>query len=225
MLLKIDDLSVEVEGKKVLENVSLGVESGEVVALTGPNGGGKSSLAGVLAGLSGYRVKGGEIELLGENLLELSIDERARAGLVVAWQSPASVPGVKVFNLSKAAVEARGEKIGKVVEFKERLEKLLERVGLPRSYVGRSVNEGFSGGERKRLELVQLLLLSPKLVILDEVDSGLDEEGREMLVGVVEELAQGGVGVVVITHYGKMLERIKVSKKLVMRDGRLQTGR
>lgn len=223
-LLTITDLVVKIENKKVLDDVSLKIEKGEVVAITGPNGSGKSTLANTLLGSKQLSVISGQIRFGGKDLLTMTVDERARAGLFVAWQTPVSIPGISVFTLCKTAYEVAGNTIVSVVGFKEKLEKLAERVGLTKNLISRNVNEGFSGGERKRLELLQLLLLSPKLAILDEIDSGLDQAGREMVVSVVEEMRVGGTAVMVISHYRELLTQITIDKLWEIRRGRIQTG-
>jgi Fe-S cluster assembly ATP-binding protein len=217
----VEELSIEITGKRVVEELSLEIGTGEVVALTGPNGSGKSSLAKTLLGDTNYRVVKGEVKFLGSDLLKMEVDERARAGLMVLYQNPVVIPGVKVFNLVKTAKEARGEKIEEIVEFKVKLEELAENVGLTNEHIGREVNEGFSGGEKKRLELLQLMLLSPKLAILDEVDSGLDAEGRELVAKIVKEMREKGTSFMVISHYEKMLDLLQVDKSYRMRDGRI----
>lgn len=185
---------------------------GEIHALMGPNGSGKSSLVNAMLGNPNYKVEGGEVEFMGQSLLDLTSDERARAGLFVAWQTPVMIPGVSVFSLCKASYEAMGKKIGKLTEFKLKLEKLAEKVGLPAEYVSRSVNEGFSGGERKRLELLQLLLLKPKLAILDEIDSGLDSAGVKILVKIMQEMQKEGASFLLITHNKKILDEVEIKQ-------------
>ncbi len=220
-LLVIKNLTVEVANKKVLKGVNLEIGEGEVVVVMGANGEGKSTLVNTLLGNSEYVVSEGRVMMMGEDLLGMSVDERSRVGLFVAYQNPVEVPGVKIFNFCKTMVEAQGGKIASVVDFRSKLEGLMEKVGLSREYVGREVNVGFSGGEKKRLEMLQMLLLSPKLVILDEVDSGLDKEGRELMRELVGEMSQNGVGVMVISQYEDVLSGMKVDRKLVMKRGRL----
>lgn len=224
-LLLVENLSVRVEGKMVLSDFNLEVREGTVVALTGANGSGKTTLAQVLMGNSKYEIRNTKqirntkptspkIIFEGKNLLEMKPDERARAGVFVAWQSPVMIPGVSVFSLCKASCEAAG-KMGEfktLVEFKKHLESLAERVGLGKEYVGRGVNEGFSGGERKRLELLQLLLLDPRLAVLDEIDSGLDAKGVVILKEIIGQMRLAGTSFVLITHSKKLLDELKVDK-------------
>lgn len=221
-LLLVKDLVVEVGGKVVVRGVSLELGRAEIAVLTGPNGSGKSSLTNALLGNENYLVKAGEIRLEDKQLTEKKVDERACAGLLVLFQNPVVVPGVKVFNLAKSAYESMKGEVGEVVKFKRKLEQLCGEVGLPAEYVGREVNEGFSGGEKKRLEMLQLLLLRPKIAVLDEVDSGLDIEGREMVARVVGKMRKEGTAFLVISHYEEMIRELKFDKQWEMRNGRLQ---
>ena len=225
-ILAVSHLSVAVAGRQVLRDFSLVVGRGEVHAISGINGSGKSTLVMMLVGSTQYTVSSAEATKIlfdGKDLLAMTAPERARAGLYVAWQNPVAIPGVSVFALCKSALEARGQKIADVVAFKNSLEALAIRVGLSPAHIGRSVNDGFSGGERKRLELLQLLLLSPKLAILDELDSGLDEKGREMMVEAIHELRGAGTAFIVITHYNQLLERVAPDAIWTVQDGQLQT--
>lgn len=228
-MLSIRGLTVKVDGKKVIEDLSCEIDSRELVALTGPNGSGKSSLASALIGNSGYKVTTGKIEFEGQDLQGKSPDERAKAGLYVAWQQPIAIPGVTVFSLCKSAYEALRQAQGKlgiesVVEFKNFLEELAIEVGLTKAHVVRDINDGFSGGERKRLELLQLILLKPKLAVLDEIDSGLDEDGRQMVAKVVQEMNKQGTAFLIISHYKDLLAKIGVKKIWELKNGKLQTG-
>lgn len=226
-LLKIDNLQVMVEGKLVINDFQFEIISGQVIALIGANGSGKSSLAMTLMGHTSYDVQHVEkttIEFDGKDLLQMSSDERARKGLYVAWQNPLSLPGVSIFSFCKAIYEAHGNKVNELVQFKKKLENLTAKVGLPIGYIARGVNEGFSGGERKRLELLQLLLLQPKLVILDEIDSGLDVNGVKIVINLVNKMKKSGTAFILITHNKKLLDEILVDKICEMKYGRLSTG-
>lgn len=221
-LLHIVNLQVVVESKKVIDGLDLEVAKGEIVVVVGPNGSGKSSLAMTLLGDPKLRVlDGSEMVFNGQNLLEMDVSTRSRAGIFVGWQTPISIPGVSVFSFCKASYESHGNKISELVMFKKRLEELASSVGLPKEYVARNVNEGFSGGERKRLELLQLLLLTPKLVILDELDSGLDSHGVKILIKIIREMKQKGTSFILITHNKQLLENEVADKILEMKNGRL----
>ena len=170
-----------------------------------------------------YKILGeSKVVFDGKNLLDMSSDERARAGLFTVWQNPVSVPGVSVFTLCRTSYEAMGNKIATLTEFKQTLETLAKRVGLTKEHISRSVNEGFSGGEKKRLELLQLLLLNPKLVILDEIDSGLDSKGISIVVETVNNLKQTGTSFIMITHNKRLLEDVAVDTVWEMKHGQLQ---
>ena len=224
VLLEVVNLTASVNSKVVLRDFSIKVNEGEVVALMGANGSGKSSLTNTLLGSDQYVVQSGQVTFEGKNLLKMRVDERAKAGLFVAWQSPIMIPGVSVFSLCKTAYELRGKKIAKLIDFKQKLEKLAIKVGLGKEYVSRGVNEGFSGGERKRLELLQLLLLEPKLVILDEIDSGLDSDGVGRLVSIINKMKTVGTSFILITHNKKLLNEVETDQTLEIAHGRLSTG-
>jgi Fe-S cluster assembly ATP-binding protein len=224
-LLEIDSLSVMVESKMVVDGLKLQIAKGEVVILTGDNGSGKSSLTMTLMGDSRFAPQSGsQVSFEGNDLLKMSPDERSSRGLFVAWQNPIAIPGVSVFSLCKTIYEVQGNKINELVAFKNLLEQMAEKVGLPKGYIGRNVNEGFSGGERKRLELLQMLLLKPKLAILDEIDSGLDGQGVEILAKIIGETKREGTSFLLITHNKKLLKDVVVDKTWEMKDGRLSTG-
>lgn len=225
-LLNVTGLSVRVEGKRVVEDFSFQLGYGEIVTIMGANGSGKSSLANVLMGNPKYLLEkeNARIELDGIDLLPLSADQRAKMGMFVAWQSPISIPGVTVFSMCKASYLAQGNSIEKLTEFKIKLEKLAIRVGLKPEHISRELNVGFSGGERKRMELLQLLLLKPKVAVLDEVDSGMDSDGVMILSAIVNEMKADGTSFVLITHNKKLLDSISVDRTLEMKNGRLSTG-
>jgi len=220
-MLDIKNLKVSIEEKEVLKGVSFSVGKGEVVALMGPNGSGKSSLSNTIMGNPNYEVTDGKIELLGENLLDLSVDERARKGVMMAFQNPVAVSGVTVRELLLSSMRARGEKVS-ALEVKNKIEKIADELKMERELLSRGVNEGFSGGEKKKLEVLQMKLLSPKLLILDEVDSGLDIDALKTIAfSVTEEVRKKGMSVLVITHYQRLLKYLVPDKVVVLKEGRV----
>ena len=230
--LEIKDLHVSVETedgpKQILKGVDLTIKSGEVHAIMGPNGSGKSTLAYSIAGHPRYTVTQGEVLLDGENILELSVDERARAGVFLAMQYPVEVPGVSVANFLRAAKTAIDGEAPKLRTWVKDVNAALERVTLDKEFAQRSVNEGFSGGEKKRHEIAQLELLDPKFAVLDETDSGLDIDALKVVSeGVNRYSAQGDRGVLLITHYTRILQYIKPDYVHVFVNGKVaeQGGR
>jgi Fe-S cluster assembly ATP-binding protein len=222
--LRISDLRVEVETesgpKEILKGVNLTVRSGEVHAIMGPNGSGKSTLAYSVAGHPKYRITGGSVTLDDTELTGLTVDERARAGLFLAMQYPIEVPGVSVANFLRTAKTALSGEAPRVRTWVKDVNAALERVGLDGTFAARSLNEGFSGGEKKRNEIAQLELLNPKFAILDETDSGLDIDAlRIVSEGVNRYTAQGDRGLLLITHYTRILNYIKPDFVHVFVDG------
>ena len=219
--LEIRDLQVSVEDKQILTGVDLTVRSGETHAIMGPNGSGKSTLAYALAGHPKYRVTGGTVTLDGEDLLEMAVDERARAGLFLAMQYPVEVPGVSVSNfLRSSATAVRGEAPKLRLWVKEQKE-AMARLGMDPAFAERNVNEGFSGGEKKRHEILQLELLKPRIAVLDETDSGLDVDALKVVSEGVNRLRGPDLGVLIITHYTRILRYITPDHVHVMVDGRI----
>ncbi len=223
-LLEVKGLEVLVEGKKVLDGVNLSIGKGEVHALMGRNGSGKSSLALALAGHPKYEVKlkrSGGVKFAGKNLLALPADLRARAGIMLAFQAPIAIPGVGVFTfLRQAYNQMRGEIA--VVDLKKRLLVIMEDLGIPEEFLGRYVNDGFSGGERKKMEVLQAILLKPRLLILDEIDSGLDVDSLKLVASAVRKMVrENDTSVLVISHYKRLLEYLEPEYVHVMRDGRV----
>jgi Fe-S cluster assembly ATP-binding protein len=225
-ILEINDLHVTVEAdgatKEILRGVDLTVRSGETHALMGPNGSGKSTLAYAVAGHPKYAVSGGSVTLDGEDVLEMSVDERARAGLFLAMQHPVEVPGVSVSNfLRTSATAIRGEAPKLRLWLKE-MKGAMQRLAIDPSFAQRNVNEGFSGGERKRSEILQLELLAPKMAILDETDSGLDVDAlRVVSEGINRVRETGDTGVLLITHFTRILRYVKPDHVHVFVDGRI----
>ena len=211
-MLEIKGLEVSVEGQKILCGVDLKVKAGEVHAIMGPNGSGKSTLANVLAGREGYEVNAGEIIYQGKDLLELSPEDRAREGVFMAFQYPVEIPGVSNANFLKAAFNAirehRGQEKMDTMEFLTLMKEKMRFVGMDEKLLSRSVNEGFSGGEKKRNEIFQMALLAPRLAILDETDSGLDIDALRIVANGVNKLRSKDNSVVVVTHYQRLLNYI-----------------
>jgi Fe-S cluster assembly ATP-binding protein len=223
------DLRVAVEGKEILKGIDLTVEPGRVHALMGPNGSGKSTLAFTMAGHPGYEVTSGSVALDGEELLELSPDKRAKAGLFLSFQYPAAIPGVSVANFLRTARQAVRPGDLTPAKFRQLIFEKLDTLDMDPAFLGRYVNDGFSGGEKKRLEMLQMAILAPKYAILDETDSGLDVDALQAVgksVGALRESAEGKeMGFLVITHYPRILQHLRADVVHVMIDGRIvQTG-
>lgn len=221
-LLQIEDLHVEVEGKEILRGVNLTVRKGEIHALMGPNGSGKSTLSNTIMGHPNYEVTKGRILFEGEELGELEADERAKLGIFLAFQYPTSIPGVTLANFLQASLKAiRGAENVKPLEFRKELLGRMKELGINQDFAKRYVNEGFSGGEKKRCEILQMALLNPKLSLLDETDSGLDIDALRIVADGVNQLINPEMGVLVITHYQRLLNYIKPHFVSVVMDGRV----
>src|SRR5437763_114647 len=226
--LEIKNLRVAIGENEIIRDLSLSVGLGEMHAVMGPNGSGKSTLAKVIAGHPDYKVTSGEVLMDGENLFELEADERARRGLFLAFQYPSEVPGVTIANFLRAAVQARlpeGEEL-EATDYYARLYEKMELLGMDRSFTSRSVNEGFSGGEKKRTEILQLAMLEPKYAVLDETDSGLDIDALKIVAHGVNSLRGPNIGILLITHYQRLLNYIVPDHVHVMVAGRIvRSGR
>ena len=243
-VLEIRDLRVNVEGKEILRGVNLTVEQGEVHALMGPNGSGKSTLAYSIMGHPGYEVASGEVIWKGQNILQLSPDERSRLGLFLAFQYPVSIPGVTVANFLRTAINARmkaqqvngngdvpaplvaADAAGKtkgisIPEFRKLMVAKMKMLGMDPAFAGRYLNEGFSGGEKKRNEILQMAMLEPQIAILDETDSGLDIDALKIVADGVNRLLGPNMGALVITHYQRLLNYIKPHRISILFDGRV----
>ncbi len=224
MSLVITDLHAQLEdGTEILKGVSLEIPAGEVHAIMGPNGSGKSTLSKVIAGHEGYEVTAGSVTLDGDDILEMGIDERSRAGVFLAFQYPAEVPGVSNANFIRAALQARlpkGEELDAVAYYKSLYEKM-DLLEMDRKFTGRAVNEGFSGGEKKRNEILQMLMLDPKYCIMDETDSGLDIDALKIVAKGVNAMRTPDRGFLLITHYQRLLNYIAPDHVHVMSEGRI----
>ena len=222
-LLAIKDLHASVEDKQIIKGLSLDIKPGEVHAIMGPNGAGKSTLGYVLSGRDGYSVESGTVTLDGKDLLEMKTEDRARAGLFLAFQYPVEIPGVTNLEFLKASIdaqrEARGEDALTSADFLKEAKTMCTQVNLPISFLKRGVNEGFSGGEKKRNELIQMLLLKPKLCILDETDSGLDIDALKVVAKGVNSQRSEDHSFIVITHYQRLLDYIKPDFVHVLSNG------
>ena len=224
MSLVINDLHATLEdGTEILKGVSLEIPAGEVHAIMGPNGSGKSTLSKVIAGHEVYVVTGGSVTLDGQDIFEMSIDERSRAGIFLAFQYPSEVPGVSNANFIRAALQSRlpkGEEIDAVAYYKNLYSKM-DLLEMDRKFTARSVNEGFSGGEKKRNEILQMLMLEPKVCILDETDSGLDIDALKIVAKGVNAMRSPDRGMLLITHYQRLLDYIKPDHVHVMAAGKI----
>ncbi len=224
-LLEIDDLHVTVDGQKILNGLSLEIEAGEVHAVMGPNGSGKSTLANVLAGRPGYQITSGSIHFKGEQLKDLKVEERAHLGLFMAFQYPVEIPGVSNMEFMKAALDAqaaaRDEEPLSAIEFMKAARKIAKELDLNPDFLKRGVNEGFSGGEKKRNEILQLLLLQPTLAVLDETDSGLDIDAIQTVSAGVNRYRNNDNGLLLITHYQRLLDYIVPDVVHVLANGRI----
>jgi len=219
--LEIRDLKVEADGTELLHGVTLDLDKGKTIALMGPNGSGKSTLAYAIAGHPAYDITAGSITWQGSDLLALTPDERARLGVFLAMQYPVEVPGVSLTNFLRTAVNAVSEEDVPVREFMTRLRSEMEALGVDESFLQRSVNEGFSGGEKKRFEILQAALLRPQLAVLDETDSGLDVDALKTVSEGVNRLRGPELGVLIITHYTRILRYIDPDEVHVMFEGQL----
>jgi Fe-S cluster assembly ATP-binding protein len=221
MSLEIQNLHVRIEEREILRGLDLTVSKGETHALMGPNGSGKSTLANTIMGNPNYEVTEGKILFKGEDMTEADPDERARAGLFMAFQYPATIPGVSVANFLRMAVNAKREEPIKVKEFGKLLGENMELLRIDRAFTSRYLNEGFSGGEKKRAEILQLAMLKPEIAVLDETDSGLDVDALRIVSDGVNALSGPDMGSLIITHYTRILEYVKPQFVHIMLDGRI----
>ena len=223
--LEIKGLTVEVEGKEILKGLDLAVAKGETHALMGPNGSGKSTLAYAIMGHPAYTITSGQVLLKGTDISELAPEERARAGLFLAMQYPTEIPGVSLTNFLRTAVNAVNENDVPVRQFMTQLREDMKALEMDEKFLSRSVNEGFSGGEKKRFEILQMAMLKPEIAVLDETDSGLDVDALRIVSEGVNRMRGPNIGVLIITHYTRILNYITPDQVHVMVDGRVvQSG-
>lgn len=224
-MLKISNLHASVEDKVIIKGLNLEVNPGEVHAIMGPNGAGKSTLGYVLSGRDGYEVTDGDVQFKGSDLLELEVEERAREGLFLAFQYPVEIPGVSNMEFMKESVNAmreqRGDEPLTAAEFLKKAKAACKQVQLPLDFLKRGVNEGFSGGEKKRNEIMQMILLEPSLCILDESDSGLDIDALQVVADGVNSQRDGKRSFIVVTHYQRLLDYIKPDFVHILADGKI----
>jgi len=228
--LVIKDLQISVEGQSIIKGLNLNIKQGEIHALMGPNGSGKSTLANALMGNPSYSIDSGEVTMGGEDILELEPNERAKLGLFLAFQYPTSIPGVSMANFLRMAVSAvrsensNGSKTTEMIpmrEFRRELRTKMKQLGVDESFARRYLNDGFSGGEKKRAEILQLAMLEPKVAILDETDSGLDIDAVRIVGESVNQLIGPDLGVLIITHYPRLLDYIRPQFVHILLDGRI----
>jgi Fe-S cluster assembly ATP-binding protein len=224
-MLKIRNLHANIDGKEILKGINLEIRAGEVHAIMGPNGSGKSTLASVLAGRADYAVTEGSVEFMGKDLLDFSPEERAGEGIFLAFQYPVEIPGLTTTNFIKTAVNEvkkyRGEETLDAVQFLKLMKEKMKLVNIDQSLLSRSLNEGFSGGEKKRNEIFQMAMLEPKLAILDETDSGLDIDAIRIVSNGVNQLRNKENAVLVVTHYQRLLDYIVPDYVHVLYNGRI----
>lgn len=224
-MLKIKQLNVEINGQEILKGINLSVNPGEVHAIMGPNGSGKSTLAKTLAGDPAYTITAGSVDFLGADLLEKTPDQRAKAGLFMSFQYPVEIPGVTNINFLKASInavrQAQGKKCFDAIEFLSFIRERCQELDMDESFLYRSINEGFSGGEKKRNEILQMLALEPKLSILDETDSGLDIDALRVIAKGVNAMRAPDRAIILVTHYQRLLDYIEPDYIHVLAQGRI----
>ncbi len=222
IIFSIRDIKVRIDGKEIVKGVSLDIRRGEKHALMGPNGSGKSSLANALAGHPSYEITSGEAFIDGQNLLEMDATERSLAGLFLAFQYPLAIPGVTVANFLRTAIKARsGNDDSRMRNFRKELMEKFHLLKINKSFATRYVNDGFSGGEKKRLEILQMAMLKPRIAILDETDSGLDIDALKIVSKGINTFSTSNDGVLLVTHYQRILNYVKPDRVHVMIDGRI----
>lgn len=220
-ILELKDLHITCDGNEIVHGASISIPAGEVHALMGPNGSGKSSLANAVMGHPKYLITSGSILMDGDDITALAADERSRRGLFLSMQYPPEIQGVRFSRFLRAAVNAHREKPLSVVEFRSKLKDAMEKLSMDPSFSKRGVNEGFSGGEKKRAEILQLMMLKPKYAILDETDSGLDVDALKIVTDGINTVRKSGMGILVITHYTRILKYLDPDRVHVMAEGKI----
>ena len=220
-MLEIKNISAEVNGKKILNKINLKLEKGKVYALMGPNGSGKSSLANILMGNPKYKKTSGEIFLNNENITDIPTDERAKKGLFLSYQNPVEISGVTVSNFLRTAFNSLNDNKISLLDFQKLLEKKTKELNIDEKFLTRYLNEGFSGGEKKKMEILQMLVLNPTVAILDETDSGLDVDSLKILSSSLNRFMNKNKIILIITHYRRILDYVKPDKVFVMFNGKI----
>ncbi len=220
-IIKIENLKSSVEGQQILKGINLNIKAGEIHVIMGPNGAGKSTLANVLMGHPAHNVESGDVTFMGKNLLEMKVDERAKSGLFLSFQYPEEVPGVTVENFLRTAKKEVAGIMPMALSFKKELKSNMEMLNMDSKYLERYLNQGFSGGEKKKNEILQMAVLNPKLAILDETDSGLDIDAIRVVYESVQKLSKADNAILIITHYNKILNYIKPDFVHVLVDGKI----
>ena len=220
-LLEFKDIHVEVEGKEVVRGVSMTLNAGETHAIMGPNGSGKSSLSQALMGHPSYKITKGEAFLKGESILEMEADERSRAGLFLAFQYPLAIPGVTVANFMRSALQSHRGKDADMSDFRKLFKAEMDELSIDHAFATRYLNEGFSGGEKKRIEILQMAMLNPKVAVLDETDSGLDIDALKTVAEGINRFHQKDNAILLVTHYQRLLNYVKPDFVHVMMQGRI----
>ncbi len=220
-LFSFEDIHVKVEGKEVVAGVSLAIRPGEVHAIMGPNGSGKSSLSQALMGHPSYAITEGKASLAGEDLLEMAPDERSRSGLFLAFQYPMAIPGVTVANFLRAALQSHRGKDADMSDFRKLLKSEMDALSIDHNFATRYLNDGFSGGEKKRIEILQMAILNPRMAILDETDSGLDIDALKTVAGGINRFHDENNGVLLVTHYQRLLNYVKPDFVHIMMNGKI----
>jgi Fe-S cluster assembly ATP-binding protein len=221
MILEVKDLCVEIEEKKILDNFNLKLEKGKVYALMGQNGSGKSTLANVLAGNPKYKISSGKIFLDGEDITDLPVNEKAKKGIFMSFQLPSEIPGVAIYDFLRTAYNSVNEKKISILEFDKLIEEKCKLLGVDEEFVLRYLNQGFSGGEKKKSEILQLLVINPKIIILDETDSGLDIDALRIISESVNLLNKEDKIILIISHYKRIFNLIHPDKVFVMSKGKI----